>query len=291
MPATRSRTENWKNCLTQIADKGGSLEVAVKVDHLLNPGSDLIWRVRLLTVEDKEMVIEHPAFVGKSFKLSLNTELVAGMCVGQNRWMFGTRVIGARTVKLPSGRTVSGLVLAMPQRVERCSRREHFRVSTAEFMLPSVEVWPLSDPTTAIAAESANRQSIITAMNAVAAGQKVPPEGTVLLPEVGPKITGRLLNVSGGGLGLMFTPDVSGIVERSTYFWLRVLLRPHIPLPLGLTAKRAHSHMDAGQNLYAGLSFDFTFHQEHQVFVSELMGKYVDVVESIQRAARAKSAA
>ena len=46
MAATRSRTENWKNCLTQIADKGGNLEVAVKVDHLLNPGSDLIWRVR-----------------------------------------------------------------------------------------------------------------------------------------------------------------------------------------------------------------------------------------------------
>lgn len=291
MAATRSRTENWKNCLTQIADKGGSLEIAVKVDHLLNPGSDLIWRVRLLTVEEKELVIEHPAFVGKSFKLSLNTELVVGMCVGQNRWMFATRVIGARTVKLPSGRTVSGLVLSLPERVERCSRREFFRVSTAEFMLPSVEIWPLTDPTGCGLAEAANRQAITDAMTAVAAGGQPVAEASVVLPPVGPKFSARLLNVSGGGMGLIFTPDQTARLERQTHFWLRVLLKPHVPVALALIAKRVHTHMDASQNIYGGFTFDFTFSPEHQKFVSELLGRYVELVETQQRAARARQAA
>ncbi len=326
MGANRSRTENWKHCLQQIAERGGALEIAIKADHLLNPErpgaekpeeearpkptgrradaptGDLIWRVRVLSVDEREVVVEHPAFSGKQFRLSMYTELVAGMTIGQNRWMFGTRVIGARQVRASNGRPVQGLILALPERVERCSRRSFYRVSTAEFSLPSVECWPLLDVTTAAPAEAANRLELqqkfaqqhsepAQQRTILAPGQAQVVEPPSLLPEVGPQFSGRLVNISSGGVGLMFNSDCQSQVDRYSHLWCRVNLRPQLPAPVAITLKRIHTHLDATQKLYGGFSFDFTFHPEHQAFISELLGRYVELVEQHQRAAKARSAA
>lgn len=286
MAANRSRTENWKQSLAQIAERGGGIEVAVKVDHLQVPGSDVIWRVRLLECGEKELVIEQPAFVETSFPLASGTELVAGMCIGQNRWMFTTRVIGQRAGRSPSGRTLPGLVLALPEKVERCSRRESFRVSTAEFSLPTIECWPLVDPTSAVAAEVANRQQITDAFEKVRMGLAPGPEGSILLPEVGPGFGGKLLNVSGGGLGLLFTHDQTPLLERQSFVWMRVSLRPFVPLPVALTTRRVHTHMDASQHVHGGFAFDFSFHAEHQEFIMNVFDEYVQGVQAQQRSLR-----
>ncbi|HYD02000.1 MAG TPA: hypothetical protein VEB22_12300 [Phycisphaerales bacterium] len=292
MPSSnRSRTENWKHCLSQIAERNGSLELAVKVDHLLNPGGDLIWRVRLLQITDKEIVVEHPAAVGRTFKLSTATELVCGMTIGQNRWMFGTRVVGARTVKTPTGRDTPGLILALPDKVERCSRREFFRVPTAQFNLAQVECWPLLDPTSAVTAETVNRAMITDQLNGVTAAPT--PEdaaGALALPNVGPKFHAKLLNVSGGGIGLMFEPKNQGSVDRNAFLWVKVNLQPVIATPVAMTLKRCHTHLDSAQNLYGGFSFEFSFHAAHQRFVVDLFTRYVELIESRQREARQKAA-
>ncbi|MBY0308871.1 MAG: hypothetical protein K2Q09_09035 [Phycisphaerales bacterium] len=295
MPTSnRSRTENWKHCLNQIASRNGALEVAVKVDHLLNPGGDLIWRVRLLQVNDREIVVEHPAAVGRTFKLSTATELVCGMTIGQNRWMFATRVIGARSVKTSTGRDTPGLILALPEKVERCSRREFFRVTTAEFSLAQVECWPLLDAASAVPAETANRAVITDLLN----GATPPAPGAaqsfsgMLLPTVGPKFHGKLLNVSGGGIGLLFEPKNQGAVERNQFLWVKVNLQPVIAQPVAMTLKRCHTHVDSGQNLYGGFSFEFGFHLAHQRFIVDLFSRYVELIESRQRESRRdKSAA
>jgi hypothetical protein len=295
MAANRSRTENWKNCLTQIADRQGSLEIAIKVDHLLNPGSDLIWRVKLLSLGDKEFVVEHPAALGRSLKLNLNTEVVVGMTIGQNRWMFASKVVGARVTKTPTGRDLPGLVMSLPDRVERCSRRQFFRVGTAEFQLPGVECWPLILPATAAAAEVANREAIIKAMSeqeiAQSTGRSVPAVDPSMvdglpLPTVGPKFAASLQNISGGGLGLIFDHTQIGLVDRHAFLWMRVALQPHIPVPIAMTVRRAHTHMDASQTMYGGFAFDFSFHPQHQKFIVDVLGRYVELVESHQRQIR-----
>jgi len=294
MPANRSRTENWKHCLEQIAERGGAVEMAVKVDHLLNPGGDLIWRVKLLSVTEREIVVEQPAVVGKTFRLSLNTELVVGMTIGQNRWMFATRVIGVRQLRNAQGRAVSGLIVVLPERVERCSRRSFYRVSTAEFQLPGVECWPLLDPASVVPAETANRLAFEARINGHSApGLEIAGshEGESMLPEVGPKFTARLLNVSGGGIGLMLDDGQVGVMSSSGHVWVRVDLKPHLPLPVAMTAKRAHTHRESGGGIYSGLSFDFAYHPAHQQFVVDALTRYVESVEAQQRLARAREAA
>ena len=294
--ANRSRTENWKTCLEQIAARGGSLEIAVRVDHLLNPGSDLIWRVRLLQVNPKEVVVEHPAAVGRSFKLSLHTDLVVGMTIGQNRWMFSTRVMGARVVKMANGRDTAGLLIALPERVERCSRRAFYRVGTAEFNLPQVECWPLLDPASVLPAETANRvhiQELLAAtpkLENAGPAQVAPsaPDSPAALPAVGPKFHARLLNISGGGLGLVIDPKYQAMVERHSFLWVRVNLGPQIPVPVAMTVRRCHTHTDASQQLYGGFTFDFTFHQAHQKFIVDLFTRYVEMIEQKQRTQKAK---
>ena len=297
MPTSnRSRTENWKHCLSQIAERNGALEVAVKVDHLLNPGGDLIWRVRLLEINDKELVVEHPAAVGRTFKLSTATELVCGMTIGQNRWMFATRVVGARSVKTSTGRDTPGLILALPDKVERCSRREFFRVTTAEFSLAQVECWPLLDPTSAVTAETANRAIVSEQLNRVgpAPAPDAPGEQSItnlMLPKVGPKFHGKLLNVSGGGIGLLFDPKNQSAVDRNPFLWVKVNMQPVIATPVAMTLKRCHTHMDSGHNLYGGFSFEFSFHNAHQRFVVDLFSRYVELIETRQRENRRDKAA
>lgn len=298
MPSSnRSRTENWKHCLSQIAERNGALELAVKVDHLLNPGGDLIWRVRLLQINDKEIVVEHPAAVGRTFKLSTATELVCGMTIGQNRWMFSTRVVGARTVKTSTGRDTAGLILALPTKVERCSRREFFRVPTAQFSLAQVECWPLLDPTSAVTAETVNRAIVTELLNNASvvpvASAEAPATETqgLSLPKVGPKFHAQLLNVSGGGIGLMFDPKNQSAVDRNAFLWVKVNLQPVIGTPVAMTLKRCHTHLDSAHNLYGGFSFEFSFHQAHQRFVVDLFSRYVELIETRQRESRQTKAA
>ena len=59
MPANRSRTDRWKDSLHRIYERGGGLEFAIKHDQQDDGVKDLVWRVKLLHLTDKEMVIEH----------------------------------------------------------------------------------------------------------------------------------------------------------------------------------------------------------------------------------------
>src|ERR1051325_138282 len=145
VPAHRSRTDRWRDLLKQIAERGGGLEfsVAKGAQADLNNGPDLVWRVRLLGITDAQLLLEQPLAMGHPVKFEDGMELVAVMSVGQNRWMFHTRVLGAN---VPSQfGSQRGLRVAAPTNVERCARRDFLRISTAELRLPEVRCWPLLD--------------------------------------------------------------------------------------------------------------------------------------------------
>src|SRR5690606_25841272 len=81
--ATRSRTEQWRRSLEQLAERGGGLEISVprrEAPGALAPeaaGGDLIFRCRILGMDDREIVLEHPMVLGRPVELTAGVELVA----------------------------------------------------------------------------------------------------------------------------------------------------------------------------------------------------------------------
>jgi len=266
--------------LQQVHERGGSLEIAIAPTQpndiaSVESGADFIWRVRLLDLTDDEIIIEQPFALGKPIELEPKIQIVAIMAIGQNRWMFRTKHL-QRTMYNPRyGKPVPALRLAMPDSVERCQRRNHYRVETAALSLPTVDVWPLLDPKTVLVAERANE----LAWEARERGETPPRMSAAteefVLPEVGPKFPAHLMNLGGGGVGLLVKNADSGPLHRHRLFWIRVSLPQEVSTPICATAKAVHTHMSASQDYYAGMAFDFTFNPVHQDFVVRQIERYV----------------
>jgi hypothetical protein len=294
VPAHRSRTEHWRDCLKQIHERGGAIEITVDrgqsvEEAAADNGADLVWRCRIVSLTDSTIVVEPPAAFGATLTLQPGVKLIGGMTIGQNRWMFHTSTMGY--AKNASSFSIDApLVLQMPETVERCSRRSFFRISTANLNLASVQCWPLLDPSTVAAAEAANRAEINDLLAARSAAQPSADPERILLPEVGPMFKASLLNLSGGGLGLMLNHSDSGALSSRPYLWMRVDVRPGVPAPIAMTARVAHTHVDSAQNLYAGMAFDFSHNPTHKPFVIDMMARYIDQLQKQQRAGKSQAA-
>ena len=287
VPAVRSRTQNWRRSLQQIFERGGALELTLPQtgdDHDSSPS--IIWRVRILALDDKELVVETPAALGKDFPLEDGVALVGIIAVGQNRWMFHTKNLGKTTVNSGGARSLSGVRLSAPVDVERCQRRNFYRVSTVGLELPRADLYPLLDPSTVAKAEAANRAEILRA-NAPddVAGQIGPVEPGAeepVMPLVGPKVAGVLMNVGGGGLGVMLEGDDAAAIDVHHVYWVRLALPPHVQAPVAAMARLRHTHIDSAQRTYAGLQFEFPSGAEHQQFLIDQLCRYVALVQRDQ---------
>lgn len=267
VPASRSRTERWKDSLHQIAARQGGIEFAIDRDTA-SPG--VMWRVRLLSLTDSELIIEQPAAAGQPVIIPEGTEITVVIAIGQNRWTFPSRVMGRRP--FIAGRHPA-IALRMPEGVERCARREFARAATGSFALPKVECFPLLNPTSVVDAELANRALICELARTNSPWTDAKP---LILPEVGPSFAAQMLNIGGGGLGLLVDRGETSHLGRSPLLWMRVDLRPEIAAPLGITGRVAHTHLDHEQRLHLGLAFDFSFHPGHKEFVIGQITGYVN---------------
>lgn len=283
------------DCLQQVAQRDGAIEISIPASaeplnapgRSFNPhGADLIWRVRILSLTPTEIVVEQPSTAGQFIDLNPGVTVVAAMSIGQNRWMFRTSVL-PRSNGTRSGRQAR---LAMPETVERCQRRNFYRISTAELSLPTVECWPLINPTTVVSAEVANRALIMDLLNGSPAAEAVaanPDDESLTLPEVGPRFNAHLMNLGGGGAGLMVDKKESSAADRARLYWIRINLMPTIPAPIAMTARLVHTHMDSSQNLYAGMAFEWAFHVAHRDFVVDQIARYVAELQRNQAGTRA----
>lgn len=277
MPAIRSRTERWRDCLWNIYERGGGIELAVDrpgrdyTEEADDAPRDLLWRVRMLGLSEDEILCEAPGALGTSFTFGQGQGLIGIMAVGQNRWTFRTSVLGQA-----SGGPRPGLRLRMPERVDRCQRRSHARYQTLRLSLPTVRCYPLLDPASTVAAEIACRARIET----LAAGGEASSEAA-MLPEVGTAFQGQLSNIGGGGVGLVVDRSESRGVEGSRLYWLLIDLRPDIPAPIGVTARLAHSHMDSEQQVHVGMAFEFGLNPSHRAFVIAQIQRFVQ--KSLER--------
>lgn len=282
MAATRLRSMDWHRSLRQVQQRGGSLDIAIATDESVGCAGEVnvLWRVRLLEVAPDALLVEQPTTLGEAVQLDPDVEMVVIFAIGQNRWMFRTQNRGL--TRLPAGggryrsRPTTALRLALPESVERCQRRTSYRVSTASLKLPNVDMWPLLDPKTVLVAERANELQFESGEDHSAGGDDL------RLPEVGPRFSAHLLNLGGGGVGLEVPASESQSLLRHKLFWLRVALPPDVGIPVCATAKLVHTHMQASQNYYAGLAFDFTFNPGHQKFVVEQIGRYVAFIQRQQ---------
>ncbi len=286
MPANRSRTERWRDGLQQILQRNGGLEISIAhndADPLLSQSPDLVWRVRLLALSDSEILVESPAAAGKSVSFHDGVPIVGVMSIGQNRWMFRSHTVTRADGPSPF-RSVGGMRIRMPEQVERCMRREFLRVSTTELRLPNVQCWPLLAPTTVVTAEAANRAQIteLSRRGQVSQDSDVPE---FALPEVGPMFNARLMNMGGGGLGLIVDKSEASGADRARVIWMRVDLRPTIAAPLAITGKVAHTHIDSTQSLYAGVAFEFAFNPAHREFVVDQVQRFLGRIQAPRAAA------
>ena len=271
MPANRSRTLRWRDSLEKIHQRGGSIEISVDLPDGEGAGSHLIWRVRVMELTADRIVVEQPVALGRELSLREGLEMVAAITVGQNRWMFRTTSVAS-----DSGR----LSLAMPEQVDRCQRRDFFRVATASLALPPADCWPLLDPVSAVSAEVATRALILE-------GGQYDPDAPILLPEVGPRFAAKLVNIGGGGAGLVIRKEDTSSLDRARLLWVRLDLTPQVAAPIGMAARVVHTHLDSAQNLYAGLAFEFGHHPGYRQFVVEQICRYVEAVSQNQVAPEA----
>jgi hypothetical protein len=286
VPANRSRTLQWRRCLDQIFERNGAIEIAVARDYdETEEGRHLVWRVRVLSVTEDEIVVEQPMTLGQLISLRDGVALVAILAIGQNRWMFTTTNLGATEFELGRQRAIPAVRLKMPDTVRRCQRRNFYRVETAALNLPEVELWPLLDPKSVILAERANELEFERNQQ----GLSLKPEGESplldekdVMPETGPRFTAMLMNIGGGGVGLTVPPDHAQALQRHKLFWMRFSLPPELETPICATAKLAHTHMQSDQMVYAGMSFDFSFNPGHQRFVVDQICKYIAVQQRSQ---------
>jgi hypothetical protein len=297
VPAARSRTENWRQSLDKIASRGGSIEISIASitdaefgddDHNAGRGGDVVWRVKLLGIRDNEIVVEHPTMMGQSIPVRHGLEIICVMTLGQNRWMFRTNSLGeaeCRAVDTSS----KALRLRLPEKVERCSRRSFYRVPAVGLRLPAVQARELLDVSSATPAEIAVQERIESIDSGELAGSLVPSSQPLVLPEAGPAFDGKLVNIGGGGVGLMLESSEACGVETARRFWLQLDLAPHIPAPLGVCAKLAHTKTDSQQRVYAGLSFDFDHNPNYRNFIVDMISRYADRAQQEQLEGRKQS--
>lgn len=281
MPASRSRTDRWKDSLWRIYERGGGLEFTIeRPEDNSAEAKDLIWRVHVLDLSEKEIIVEQPGAMGVPFQIQDGTPLIGILAVGQNKWMFHTTVLGHTRVKTRNGE-VPALRVQMPEKVERCLRRNFDRISTAQVSMPDVECWRLMNPQSAVPFEVSNQVQINDLIES--GGTAEATDDPEALPEVGPKFRAVLSNVGGGGVGLIVDKEHRAYIDSGKVFWMRLDLRPTVPAPLVLTARLAHTHIDSQQNTYAGFAFDFAMNPRHKSFV---VGQIAQYIKSMQGSAR-----
>ena len=265
-------------------------------EQVSQPGGDVVWRVKVIRMTERELIVEAPGAFGETIILRPGLDLIGAMTIGQNRWMFHTRTLTDRPM-LPARSGAPGyLALAMPTNVERCTRRHFYRISTAKLNLPDVKCWSLLDPSSVVAAEAANRVRLNEAMDrrmridsasdAVATNTEA-AAGSILLPDVGPSFSGKLVNIRGGGLGIRVEPEEVAAAQHRPFVWMLVDLAPALPAPLALTVRAVHTHLDSTQSLYMGLSFDFAFNPDHRQFIVEQFQNYMDKLQARRPTAHA----
>lgn len=285
MGAHRSKAIEWRRSLEQIRHREGVVEIAIAhgaagqglaFDSDINPSvADLLWRLRIVEVGADEFAVERPSSHGRPIDIPRGTALIGAVTIEKDRWMFRSRVLGIWAPSTGFTGTNRGIRIAMPHHVERCLRRAT-RVTVTGMRLPKIEMWPLLDPSSALPCERAYE----TALQRAKDGFPPIPPADEILPKVGAGFQATLVNIGSGGLGVLVEPEDAVALSYHRLFWVRFGLGAVMPIPIAVSARIVHTHIDAAHRVFAGVSFNFDLNPAYQASVGEQIIQVIGKISS-----------
>lgn len=241
MPAINQKIADWQcwlDTVSHLAARNGAVQLSLSQKAGGAAASDLVCRVRLLDVEDEgALIIERPA-AGDIAAQMTPDQVVSVLAVNdRQRWRGRCKVERSVKFTLNDATTVPAIKLSAALAVESGQRRDSFRVDTSAVDLPLVRL--------TYAPGELNDKPEVTA------GES----GTIV---------GRMLNLSGGGMGLSVEhvkPIAHKPVSGGRYRCEFSL--PTFATPIVLHARLVHVEPVAG-GTYLGLEFEFTGPEDHR---------------------------
>ena len=280
MPATRSRSTNWLDALRQIHSRRGAVDITPPsntTDDGASVAPALVARAHIIAVDEKQLILERPSALGRALSIEEGSDIVAVIHIGQNRWSFNSTIL---EVLPPTSNAHAGaLRLKPPEALNRCPRRSFYRVPAHNLDLPAVNTFPILDPHSAPVAQAVARQRAINPADPT--DNDTASEADFARPTVGPPFESTLLDVGGGGVGLLVKPEDRATLSKHPLFWLEICLGDLLPAPLCVAAKLRHTNPDALQNVEAGFSFHFGNDPAHEAFVSEQISAYLRALQRL----------
>jgi len=215
-------TIEWKPIYADLAQRNGSVEATLVHRHRDGEGTPPTYKVRLLQFEDDMVIIERPQRTGDE-GLGKGDHIRLLATDGSQRVECETQVLRGGNFKLNAQQSVPALQLAPPAYGQSAQRRNFYRASLAAAKLQA-SAQPVDD-----------------------AGEAT--------PDTEP-ISTRVINLSGGGIGLEAPQSAAQRVEAASRY--RVILP--IPLddePIAVVVRQVHLQFREDGTSYLGLAFDW----------------------------------
>jgi c-di-GMP-binding flagellar brake protein YcgR len=226
--------KNWLNIVRSLANENGPVRICLSSNPIEEGGRSAMVRVLALGA-DGVAVIQEPGIRDLGTRVRPGTDVDILAIQNQTRLVGGCRVTGQIKYALNKTLKVDALQLSPPKKVHSGQLRDFYRVPIGAGVAVAPVVLQL-DPDDAPTIRRASLAS--------------------LDPERERKT--RLVNVSGGGMGLAIVVDESGVAvfEVNDVCVIHAEL-PTLDKPLDLKGRIVHTEKLENGDLYLGLSFVF----------------------------------
>ncbi len=267
----------WQRMIDELAAHNGTLEIGLPCafepmgpdGHDQDSLDDIpkSWRVRLLSLSGDQWIVERPPIAGRrTGGLITGATLIGNISQKQRKWSFRTSILRTQLFELNARNRVPALRLSPPRDVGSAQRRSFYRVSTVGAQLPAVNIWPLLDAQTCLAAEDR--------MQLVHLDPEASPNAPLQQPDLGDGFVGSLVDISAGGAALSVEATHAPAFEQHKLFWMELLL-PTNDYPLLVAADPVHVHHDRVKKvLQIGMEFKHDHNQTYRRFVQENICRY-----------------
>ncbi len=202
----------WKAKLNDMAQRNTPLELSPSPDGV-SLDRPPFFRVRMLHMNDEAIFVEYPTSPDaiKLFRPEDEVRLHTG--TAEMRWEIELIIIGRVKLRLNASKQIPALKLTMPKSVSSGQRRDYFRAPTAAMDIKSVVLFPLesrdSDPPRG-ELRAFYKQWLENGEQGDAPNNAPRP------------FLGRLLNISGAGIGVAITDQDAVRLAPNQWFWVQI---------------------------------------------------------------------
>jgi len=267
MTTTAHKTPpDWSALVDDAVRRNGVIELQIVGD---DGERSTTARARLLRIDDNgEWLLEKP-FSAHGPSFPTNARVVGVIGSGARRLGFHAKVKAVELCRLNREKHIPALRLTEPHTIHSAQRRAYYRVSAVGVDLPTVKLWPLSDPARAVVAEKANQ------------ARHLGDDADAPHPAADDLVTGAIFDISGNGLSLMIEPNHLPTLNASKRFWTELRL-PGDPQPIQFVLKRIRLNHEPNSPVLAAFTFDFQHNPPHQRFVTDLVCRFTTAQQRAQ---------